>query len=121
MLACTRTDSLKAIPSITNDFNSYDDIGWYGSGYLVTACSLQPLYGRVYTKFDIRWSFLAAVALFAIGSLICALAPMSSILIFGRAVAGCGSAGILTGSFVVVAHSVPLQKRPVLTAAVGLM
>ncbi|KAK6598220.1 major facilitator superfamily transporter [Botrytis cinerea] len=39
----------------------------------------------------------------------------------GRAIAGVGSAGILTGSFVVVAHSVPIQRRPVFTAAVGLM
>jgi MFS family permease len=42
-------------------------------------------------------------------------------LIVGRAIAGLGSAGILTGSFVVVSHAVPLKQRPVLTALVGLM
>jgi len=119
--AAAEADQLKAIPEITNDFKSYDDVGWYGSGYLVTACAFQPLYGRIYTRFDIKWSFLVAVATFAAGSLVCALAPQSSVLILGRAIAGCGSAGILTGSFVVVAHSVPMQKRPILTAAVGLM
>jgi MFS family permease len=64
----------------------------------------------VYTNFNIKWSFLAAVVVFAAGSLICVLAPTSAILIFRRAFAGCGSAGILTGAFVVVAHSVRLQK-----------
>lgn len=42
-------------------------------------------------------------------------------LIIGRAIAGWGSAGILTGSFVVVSHAVPLHRRPVYSAVVGVM
>lgn len=59
--------------------------------------------------------------MFEIGSLVCGVAPNSVALIIGRALAGLGSAGILTGSFVVVAHTVPLAKRPLFTAVVGLM
>lgn len=61
------------------------------------------------------------MAIFEIGSLICGIAPNSITLIIGRAIAGWGSAGILTGSFVVVAHSVPLRSRPVYSAAIGIM
>ena len=60
------------------------------------------------------------MVIFELGSLICAVAPNSVTLIVGRAVAGWGCAGILTGSFVIVAHSVPLQKRPAYTGLVGL-
>lgn len=117
------TDDLfvKAIPRITNDFHSYDDVGWYGSAYLVTAGALQPIYGRIFILFNIKWSFLCALGIFELGSLVCGIAPNSVALIIGRAIAGWGSAGLLTGSFVVVAHAVPLQRRPVFTAAVGLM
>lgn len=59
--------------------------------------------------------------MFELGSLICGVAPNSLALIIGRAIQGLGSAGILTGSFVVVSHAVPLEKRPILTAVVGLM
>jgi MFS family permease len=59
--------------------------------------------------------------LFLLGSLICGVAPNSISLIVGRAIAGLGSAGILTGSFIVVAHAVPLHQRPLLTGVVGLM
>lgn len=111
----------EAIPRITDDFNSYDDVGWYGSAYLITASTLQPTYGRIFQDFNVKWSFLIALAVFKLGSLICAIAPTSTVLIVGRAITGWGSAGILTGSFVVVAYSVPLQKRPVYTAAVGVM
>lgn len=71
--------------------------------------------------FNIKWSYLVALVIFEIGSLVCAVAPNSVSLIIGRAIAGLGSAGILTGSFIVVAHAVPLQKRPIYTAAVGLL
>jgi len=59
--------------------------------------------------------------MFELGSLVCGAAPNSTILIIGRALAGLGSAGILTGSFVVISHAVPLKKRPIWTAVVGLM
>ena len=68
-----------------------------------------------------KWSFLCALGIFELGSLICGIAPNSVALIIGRAIAGWGSAGILTGSFVVVSHAVPLQRRPIFTACVGVM
>jgi len=71
--------------------------------------------------FNMKWTYLASLAMFELGSLISGVAPSSKVLIIGRAIAGLGSAGILTGSFVVVAHAVPLHQRPLLTAVVGLM
>jgi len=116
-----RLTSLQAIPQITDQFGAYEDIGWYGSAYLLTACAFQPLYGRVYQLFNVKWSFMTALGVFELGSLLCGVAPNSITLIAGRAIAGLGSAGILTGSFVVVAHAVPLVKRPVYMAAIGMM
>ncbi|KAL1999513.1 hypothetical protein VTN02DRAFT_4422 [Thermoascus thermophilus] len=121
LVSLDRTIITTAIPRITDDFRSTNSVGWYGSAYLIAACALQPTYGRIFTLFDIKSTYLLSVAIFEIGSLICAVAPNSTALIVGRAIAGWGSAGILTGCFVVVAHSVPLQKRPVYTAAVGMM
>ncbi|TGO33704.1 hypothetical protein BHYA_0231g00160 [Botrytis hyacinthi] len=121
LISLDRTIITTAIPYISGEFHSYTDVGWYGSAYLLTACAFQPMYGRIFTIFSIKWSYLGANALFEIGSLICGVAPNSLTLIIGRAIAGVGSAGILTGSFVVVSHSVPIQRRPIFTAAVGLM
>lgn len=72
-------------------------------------------------SFNTRWTFLAALGIFELGSLLGAVSPNSEILILGRAVQGFGSAGILTGSFVVGTHSVPLRGRPVLFAFVGIL
>ncbi|KAF5866589.1 hypothetical protein ETB97_011474 [Aspergillus alliaceus] len=77
-----------AIPKITNQFKSLEDIAWYGSAYFLTSTALQPSYGRIYKIFSVKWGFLIAVLIFEIGSLICAVAPSSTVLIVGRAVAG---------------------------------
>lgn len=71
--------------------------------------------------FDIKWSYMLSMGMFLLGSLVCGVAPNSVALIIGRSIAGFGSAGILTGSFLIVAISVPLRLRPIYTAAVGLM
>ncbi|KAL2178809.1 major facilitator superfamily domain-containing protein, partial [Thermothelomyces heterothallicus CBS 202.75] len=103
------------------EFRSTPDIGWYGSAYLLTACAFQPMFGRVFTLFSVKKAYLTAMFLFELGSLLCGVAPSSIVLIVGRAIAGLGSAGILTGSFVVVGTAVPLQSRPILMAVVGTM
>ena len=41
------------------------------------------------------------MAIFEIGSVVCAAAPSSQVLIVGRAIAGVGGAGIVAGSLIV--------------------
>lgn len=74
------------------------DIGWYGSAYLLTNCAFQLLFGKTYTFFSVKFTFLSAILLFEIGSAICGAAPNSVAFIFGRAIAGLGSAGIMSGT-----------------------
>lgn len=111
----------QATPYITKRFHSTSDIGWYGSAYMLTSCAFQPVFGRIFMLYSVKWSYLTAMILFELGSLLCGLAPNSTTLIVGRAIAGFGSAGILIGSFIIVTMAVPLQKRPVFTSVVGLM
>jgi MFS family permease len=71
--------------------------------------------------FSVKRAYLTSLFLFEVGSLLCGAAPNSITLIVGRAVAGLGSAGILAGSFVVVAAAVPLESRPIFMAVIGSM
>jgi MFS family permease len=52
------------------------------------------------------------VAVFELGSLICGVSVSSVMFIMGRAIAGCGAAGVLNGAFTIIAASAPLDKRP---------
>ncbi|KJZ72508.1 hypothetical protein HIM_08032 [Hirsutella minnesotensis 3608] len=102
-----------AIPRITNEFGSLSDVAWYGSSYLFAVCALQLMFGKLYTLYSVKWVFLAAVALFEIGSLIVATSPSSAVFIVGRTVSGLGAAGIFGGAIIIIATYVPLRQRPI--------
>ena len=118
-LAQDKTILATAVPRITDDFNSLSSIGWYGSAYMLTLCAFQLFWGRIYTFYPVKPTFIAAVVVFEIGSAICGAAPSSPVLIVGRAIAGAGSAGISNGAIVVVIEVTPLAKRPLFTGLIG--
>ncbi|KAF2728670.1 MFS general substrate transporter [Polyplosphaeria fusca] len=119
LVALDRTILGPAIPAITNQFKSLSDVGWYGSGYMLTSCAFILLYGRVYTFFSIKKTYLFGIVVFEIGSAICGAAPSSKVLIIGRAISGLGAAGIFTGAILIMLNVVPLHKRPMLQGLFG--
>ncbi|KAF2107005.1 major facilitator superfamily domain-containing protein [Lophiotrema nucula] len=116
IILITLNDSMiaTAIPRITDEFNSVKDIGWYGSGYFITNCVFLPLASRLYTFYKTRYVFLSFLAVFEIGSLICATSQNSAMFIGGRVIAGVGAAGIFTGTYSIIGASVSQQRRPLL-------
>ena len=117
-----KTDHLAtAIPKITTVFDSLNDVGWYGSSYLLTTTALQPSFGKVYTYFNIKWTYLIALLIFEVGSVICATAVNSNMLIAGRAIAGVGAAALFSGAMIIIGYSVPLRKRAIYIAMLSSM
>jgi fucose permease len=110
-----------AIPKITTLFQSLDDVGWYGSAYLLCITALQPSFGKVYTYFDVKWTFVGALVVFEVGSIICAAATSSSMLIVGRAIAGSGGAGLYSGGMTMLAYAIPLKQRTIYLACLSSM
>lgn len=55
---------------------------------------------------------MAFFGIFELGSLICAVAKSSKVLIVGRAAAGMGTSGIMNGAMIIIAQCVPMEKRP---------
>jgi EmrB/QacA subfamily drug resistance transporter len=108
-----RTIISVAIPDITDRFNSLDDVGWYGSAYMITGASFSLIFGKIYKHYSIKNVFLASIVLFEVGSAVCGAAPSSIALILGRAIAGLGSSGIFTGGMMVIVPLIPLRKRPI--------
>ncbi|KIY01331.1 uncharacterized protein Z520_02883 [Fonsecaea multimorphosa CBS 102226] len=108
-----------AIPAITVQFNATTAIGWYGAAYPLCLCSLQPLSGKLYANFSLKWTFFVFVGIFLLGSLLCGAAASSNMFILGRAVAGTGGAGIFSGCLSILAIVTPLSKRAVYTAAIS--
>ncbi|KAJ5837056.1 hypothetical protein N7447_003082 [Penicillium robsamsonii] len=110
-----------AIPRITDQFDSLNDVGWYGSSFLLTNCATTLAFGKLYTFYSTKWVYLSALFLFELGSLVCGATPTSVGLILGRCIAGTGAGGIFSGSLLIMAQTVPLHRRPIFTALLGAM
>ena len=76
---------------------------------------MQPLTGKVYTHFSLKWSFLSFFLIFEIGSAICGAAQSSIMLILGRVVAGLGGSGLINGVLTIVGSTVEPKRRPMYT------
>ncbi|KAK5108519.1 hypothetical protein LTR62_008259 [Meristemomyces frigidus] len=70
-VALDNTIIATAIPRITDQFHALNDVGWYASAYLLTTCAFQLFFGKLYTLFNIKWTFLSALFIFELGSLVC--------------------------------------------------
>ncbi|GKT55140.1 efflux pump antibiotic resistance [Colletotrichum tofieldiae] len=108
-----------ALGSITTEFGTVKDVGWYTSSYLLSTASVQPLYGAIYKSFDTKWTYVVALVIFEAGSLMAALSPTSSVLILGRAICGLGDAGMASGTYVILAQTLPLHKRAAFFGLLG--
>ncbi|KAL4751942.1 hypothetical protein BDW72DRAFT_172484 [Aspergillus terricola var. indicus] len=118
ILAIDNTILATAIPQITSDFQSLNDIGWYGSSYLIAQMALLPTCGRLYAFYNIKWVYCASLAVFELGSIVSAVAPNSMALIIGRAVSGLGAAGLVSGTTTILSYCVSLKKQAMLSPIV---
>ncbi|KAJ5666648.1 hypothetical protein N7462_011057 [Penicillium macrosclerotiorum] len=119
LVALDRTIIATAVPRISDQFHAINDISWYASAYLLTSCTTQLFWGRIYTFYSTKILFVVAVVVFEVGSILCGAAPSSEVFIIGRAIAGVGSAGIFNGSTIIISQVVPLHKRPLFVGLIG--
>jgi MFS family permease len=108
-----------AIPKITDDFHGVGKISWYGAAYLMTFGGFQSTWGKFFKYFPLKASFLLSIAIFQLGSLICAVATAPIPFIVGRAIEGVGGAGIATGTFTIIALTTEPQLRPMFNGLAG--
>ncbi|KND88271.1 putative HC-toxin efflux carrier TOXA, partial [Tolypocladium ophioglossoides CBS 100239] len=112
-----RTVVATAIPRITDEFNSFGDIGWYAGAYALSGCAMQLPLGPFYSFYPPKVVFMALLFVFIVGSAIGAGAPNSATIVVGRAIQGVGCAGVFSGSIILLRDNVPLQRRPMFIGA----
>lgn len=88
LVALDMTIVATAIPRITDEFHSLDQVGWYGASFFLTIGAFQSTWGKAYKYSPLKITFLSAIGIFEIGSLLCGVAQNSVTLIIGRAIAG---------------------------------
>ncbi|QJE01474.1 MFS transporter [Massilia forsythiae] len=78
------------------------DLSWVVNGYLLPLSALLLLGGAAGDRFGRRRLLLAGIAVFALASLLCALAPNLWLLVGGRVLQGVGAAMLMPNSLAVL-------------------
>jgi DHA2 family metal-tetracycline-proton antiporter-like MFS transporter len=108
----TGTMIIVLIPLMRAEFGaSAAQIGWVITGYALAYAVGIPLYGRISDLFGVRRVFALGLLGFALGGLICALAPNLAVLVLGRIVQAIGGAAVPALALVAVAKVLPPGER----------
>lgn len=110
-----------ALPKINTEFNISASTGqWLMTGFMLVNGILIPISAFLFNKYSYRKLFIVGLALFTIGSLICAISFNFPIMMGGRVLQAIG-AGILMplGSNVIVTIFPP-EKRGVAMGTMGI-
>lgn len=111
LAALDQTIVAPAIPAIGAALGDSQFLSWIVSAYFLTATATTPLYGKIADIHGRRPTLFTAIAIFVVGSIICALAPNMWTLIFGRAVQGLGGGGLMALAQTVIGDLVPPKER----------
>jgi EmrB/QacA subfamily drug resistance transporter len=97
-----------ALPSIQHDLKaSVQDLQWVVDAYVLVRGSLLFSAGAVGDKYGRRRIFQIGLVIFGIGSLLCSVAPSSTLLVAFRVLQAVGGAGLTPASLAVIANVFP--------------
>ncbi|KAK8099900.1 multidrug resistance protein fnx1 [Apiospora kogelbergensis] len=110
-----------AVPTIVQEFASPVGYTWVGSAYLLANAALVPSWGKLSDIFGRKALLLGAVAIFWIGSLICALANSMGMLIAARAIQGAGGGGIVVLVNICISDLFSMRTRGIYYGVLGMV
>lgn len=101
-----------ALPSIQRDLHmAPGDLEWVISAYALALAALIPVGGALGDRYGRKRIFLAGIAVFALGSVACALAWNGGALIAFRVLQGIGGAAMLALPLSIITETFPAERR----------
>lgn len=100
-----------AMPTIVAQLGGLDIYAWVFSAYLIASTTTLPIFGKLSDIYGRRRIYLFAVALFLIGSALCAQAQTMPQLILFRALQGLGAGGIQPLAFTIIGDIFTFEQR----------
>jgi EmrB/QacA subfamily drug resistance transporter len=100
-----------ALPTIGRDLGQVHNLPWLITAFLIASTALTPLYGKFADIHGRRAAMLIGLAVYMIGSLLCAASPNMLTLIGGRVVQGCGAGGLVVTANMVLGDIAAPKER----------
>jgi EmrB/QacA subfamily drug resistance transporter len=100
-----------ALPAIGRSFGDLQNVPWVATAYLLTGTAVTPVVGKLSDIHGRRATMLASIAVFLVGSILCALAPSLVVLILARAIQGCGGGSLIVTAMTILGDIVAPKDR----------
>jgi EmrB/QacA subfamily drug resistance transporter len=111
LVAVDSTVLATAIPSIVGELGGFQQFPWLFSAYLLGQAVTTPIYAKLSDLFGRRSILLLGIALFLVGSILCAVAWNMVALIVFRAVQGLGAGAVQPTAMTIVGDIYTLAER----------
>ena len=111
LAAIDQTVVIPAVPAIAADLNGFNHLAWIVSAYLLTSTAMTPIYGKLSDIYGRRRLLLIALSIFAVTSVLCAVAGSLGQLLVARALQGVGGAGLMAMAQAAIADVVSPRER----------
>ena len=114
-----QTTVIPALGEMQKDLGaSASGIAWMVTAYLLVASIATPIFGKLGDMFGKERFLAISLALFAVGSVVCAFADSLGLMIIGRGLQGLGG-GVFPLSFGIIRDEFPAHKVPTGIALLG--
>lgn len=111
LVALDATIVATAVPSIVRDLGGFEQIPWLFSAYLLAQAATVPVNGKLADQFGRKPVMYYGIAMFLLGSVVCAMAGAMWVLIAGRALQGLGAGATQPISLTIVGDLYTLRER----------
>lgn len=111
LVAIDSTIIATAIPAVVTDLGGFTQAPWLFSIYLLAQAATVPIYGKLADNIGRKPVMIAGIAIFLLGSVLCALAPNMLALIIARGVQGLGAGAVMPMAQTIVADVYSLAER----------
>jgi MFS family permease len=108
-----------ALPTISAELGDVEHLPWVVTAYLLAAAVSTPVLGKMSDIYSRRRMLLASLAVFLVGSTLCALAPSVPLLAVARAVQGIGGGALIALAQATIGDVIPPRERGRYQAYIG--
>lgn len=100
-----------AMPTIVTQLGGLEIYAWVFSAYMLASTTMVPIFGKLSDIYGRRRIYLISVAIFLVGSVLCAQAQTMLQLVLFRVVQGLGAGGIQPLAFTIIGDIFTFEQR----------
>jgi EmrB/QacA subfamily drug resistance transporter len=100
-----------AMPRIIADLGGFNEYTWVTTAYIISSAVTIPIIGKLIDMYGRKWFYVAGIAIFLAGSILCGFSQNMTHLIFSRGFQGIGAGVMMANAFTVIADLFPPAER----------